>query len=343
MNNIYDYTKKDLEDYFLSIGQSKFRASQVFDWLYVKRVKSFDEMTNLKKDLITYLKNNFSTSFIKQVTKEEDVDVKKYLFELFDGNKIEAVLMHHDYGNSICVSTQVGCNMGCLFCESGRLKKLRNLNVCELVQQVLLVEEDIKERISHVVLMGIGEPFDNYDNVMKFINIINDPKGINIGIRHITVSTCGIVPKINEFANEKIGVNLAISLHAPNNKIRDMIMPINKAYKIEDIINAVKDYIKKTNRRVTFEYIMLKDVNDSCDCAKELSNLLKGINCYVNLIPYNETSNIKYKKSDKVTINEFYDILKKNNINVTIRREFGSNVSAACGQLRSKQIKGKED
>lgn len=343
MNNIYDYTKKDLEDYFLSIGQSKFRASQVFDWLYVKRVKSFDEMTNLKKDLITYLKNNFSTSFIKQVTKEEDVDVKKYLFELFDGNKIEAVLMHHDYGNSICVSTQVGCNMGCLFCESGRLKKLRNLNVCELVQQVLLVEEDIKERISHVVLMGIGEPFDNYDNVMKFINIINDPKGINIGIRHITVSTCGIVPKINEFANEKIGVNLAISLHAPNNKIRDMIMPINKAYKIEDIINAVKDYIKKTNRRVTFEYIMLKDVNDSCDYAKELSNLLKGINCYVNLIPYNETSNIKYKKSDKVTINEFYDILKKNNINVTIRREFGSNVSAACGQLRSKQIKGKED
>ena len=191
--------------------------------------------------------------------------------------------------------------------------------------------------------MGIGEPFDNYDNVIKFINIINDPKGINIGIRHITVSTCGIVPKINEFANEKIGVNLAISLHAPNNKIRDMIMPINKAYKIEDIINEVKDYIKKTNRRVTFEYIMLKDVNDSCDCAKELSNLLKGINCYVNLIPYNETSNIKYKKSDKVTINEFYDILKKNNINVTIRREFGSNVSAACGQLRSKQIKGKED
>ncbi len=343
MNNIYDYTKKDLENYFLSMGESKFRSSQVFDWLYVKRVKSFDEMTNLKKDLITYLKNNFSTSFIKQVAKEEDVDVKKYLFELFDGNKIEAVLMHHDYGNSICVSTQVGCNMGCRFCESGRLKKLRNLNVCELVQQVLLVEEDIKDRISHVVLMGIGEPFDNYDNVMKFINIINDPKGINIGIRHITVSTCGIVPKINEFANEKIGINLAISLHAPNNKIRDMIMPLNKAYKIDDIMDAVKDYIKKTNRRVTFEYILLKDVNDSCECAKELSNLLKGINCYVNLIPYNETSNIKYKKSDKVTINEFYDILKKNNINVTIRREFGSNVSAACGQLRSKQIKRKED
>ncbi len=343
MNNIYDYTKKNLEDYFISMGESKFRANQVFDWLYVKRIKSFDKMSNLKKDLIKYLESNFDTHFIKIVTKEEDVDVKKYLFELFDGNKIEAVLMHHDYGNSLCVSTQVGCNMGCLFCESGRLKKLRGLNVCELVQQVLLVEEDIKDRISHVVLMGIGEPFDNYSNVMKFINIINDPKGINIGIRHITVSTCGIVPKIKEFANEKLGVNLAISLHAPNNEIRDMIMPINKVYKIEDIMNAVEDYIKKTNRRVTFEYVLLKGINDSKACAKQLSDLLKGINCYVNLIPYNETSNIRYEKSDKVTINEFYDILKGNNINVTIRKEFGSNVSAACGQLRSKQITRKED
>lgn len=343
MNSIYNYTLNDLQAYFEEIGESKYRASQVFDWLYVKRVKSFDDMTNLKKPLIKYLKKNFSFDTLKLIKVQKDVDVKKYLFELYDGNKIEAVLMNHDYGNSLCVSSQVGCNMGCRFCESGRLKKVRNLFAFELVLQVLKVEEETNERISHIVLMGIGEPFDNYDNVMKFINIINDPKGINIGIRHITVSTCGIVPKINEFANEKIGVNLAISLHAPNNKIRDMIMPINKAYKIEDIINAVKDYIKKTNRRVTFEYIMLKDVNDSCDYAKELSNLLKGINCYVNLIPYNETSNIKYKKNDKVTINEFYDILKKNNINVTIRREFGSNVSAACGQLRSKQIKGKED
>jgi 23S rRNA (adenine2503-C2)-methyltransferase len=338
MNNIYNYTKQDLENYFLEIGETKFRAAQVFDWLYIKRVTSFDLMTNLKKDLIKYLKENFSMDTIKLVKKQSDVDVKKYLFELYDGNKIEAVLMNHDYGNSLCVSTEVGCNMGCRFCESGRLKKVRNLFAFELVLQILKVEEDIKERVSHVVLMGIGEPFDNYDNVMKFINIINDPKGINIGIRHITVSTCGIVPKIKEFTKEKTGVNLAISLHAPTDLVRDKIMPINKAYKIGDIMDAVRDYIAKTNRRVTFEYILLKGVNDSEECAIKLVNLLKGVNCYVNLIPYNETSHIEYKTSPKVTINRFYDILKEGNINVTIRREFGSKVSAACGQLRSEQI-----
>lgn len=341
MNNIYNYTKQDLENYFLEIGETKFRAAQVFDWLYIKRVTSFDLMTNLKKDLIKYLKENFSMDTIKLVKKQSDVDVKKYLFELYDGNKIEAVLMNHDYGNSLCVSTEVGCNMGCRFCESGRLKKVRNLFAFELVLQILKVEEDIKERVSHVVLMGIGEPFDNYDNVMKFINIINDPKGINIGIRHITVSTCGIVSKIKEFTKEKTGVNLAISLHAPTDLVRDKIMPINKAYKIGDIMDAVRDYIVKTNRRVTFEYILLKGVNDSEECAIKLVNLLKGLNCYVNLIPYNETSHIEYKTSPKVTINRFYDILKEGNINVTIRREFGSKVSAACGQLRSEQI-GKE-
>lgn len=338
MNNIYNYSLEDLQNYFEEIGESKFRAGQVFDWLYIKRVKSFDLMTNLKKDLIKYLKENFSMGELKIIKKQEDVDVKKYLFELFDGKLIEAVLMKHDYGNSLCVSSQVGCNMGCSFCESGRLKKKRNLYAYELVMQVLKVEEDIKMRISHVVLMGIGEPFDNYDNVMKFINIINDPKGINIGIRHITVSTCGVVPKIREFAKEKLGVNLAISLHAPTDEIRNKIMPINKAYKINDIMGAVKDYIRETNRRVTFEYILLKDINDSKDCAYELASKLKNLNCYVNLIPYNETSNIGFKASSKVTIDEFYDILKMQGINVTIRREFGRKVSAACGQLRSEQI-----
>lgn len=338
MNNIYNYSLEDLQNYFEEIGESKFRAGQVFDWLYIKRVKSFDLMTNLKKDLIKHLKENFSMGELKIIKKQEDVDVKKYLFELFDGKLIEAVLMKHDYGNSLCVSSQVGCNMGCLFCESGRLKKKRNLYAYELVMQVLKVEEDIKMRISHVVLMGIGEPFDNYDNVMKFINIINDPKGINIGIRHITVSTCGVVPKIREFAKEKLGVNLAISLHAPTDEIRNKIMPINKVYKINDIMDAVKDYIRETNRRVTFEYILLKDINDSKDCAYELASKLKNLNCYVNLIPYNETSNIGFKASSKVTIDEFYDILKMQGINVTIRREFGRKVSAACGQLRSEQI-----
>lgn len=337
MNSIYNYTLNDLEEYFEEIGETKYRAGQVFDWLYVKRVKSFDEMTNIKKNLIIHLKENFSIGKLEILKKQEDVDVKKYLFKLYDGKTIEAVLMNHDYGNSICVSTEVGCNMGCKFCESGRLKKQRNLLASELVMQTLAVEEDIKMRISHVVLMGIGEPFDNYDNTMKFINIINDPKGINIGIRHITVSTCGIVPKIREFTKEKAGVNLAISLHAPNDELRNKIMPINKVYKINDVINEVKKYISVTNRRVTFEYILLKDVNDSEKCAYELCNLLKGINCYVNLIPYNETSHIEYKASTKVTIDRFYDILKENNINVTIRREFGRKVSAACGQLRSEQ------
>ena len=248
--------------------------------------------------------------------------------------------MEHDYGYSICISSQIGCNMGCAFCQSGRLKKIRNLEVDEMLLQVLEVQKDLGERISHVVIMGIGEPFDNYDNFMDFIRIVNDPYSLAIGQRHITVSTCGIVPKIREFADEETGVNLAISLHAPNNELRSKIMKINNAYKIEEIIDAIKYYLNKTNRRVTFEYILLKDVNDTEECAKELCSLLKGINCYVNLIPYNETENIEFKRSSTSQIGIFYDILKKNNINVTIRKEFGSNVSAACGQLRAENIKG---
>lgn len=334
-NNIYGYTLEQLEEYFLGIGQKKFKAIQVYDWLYKKRVSSFDEMTNIKKDIIEKLKNDFTMDNLKIVKKLSDVDVDKYLFELSDGMTVEAVLMHHDYGNSICVSSQVGCNMGCSFCESGRLKKVRNLNAYEMVLQIMQVEKDLKNRISHVVLMGIGEPFDNYDNVIDFINIINSGKGIDIGARHITVSTCGIVPKIRDFINDGKQVNLAISLHAPNNEIRNKLMKINKVYPIEQVISAIKEYISKTNRRVTFEYILLSGINDTDDCAKELANLLKGINCYVNLIPYNETSHIEYKKSSQEKILNFYDILKKNKINVTIRREFGSKVMAACGQLRS--------
>jgi 23S rRNA (adenine2503-C2)-methyltransferase len=231
--------------------------------------------------------------------------------------------------------------MSCAFCESGRLKKVRDLESAEMVEQILKIEEDLGFRITHLVLMGIGEPFDNYDNVMNFIDIINDPKGIELGARHITISTSGLVPKIKEFTNQDKQVNLAISLHAPNDEIRSKIMPINKAYKIEELIKSIKDYVNKTNRRVTFEYIMIKDVNDSDKLAIELSNLLRGINCYVNLIPYNETSQIDFKKSAKEQILSFYDVLKKNKINVTIRREFGSKVDAACGQLRSKYEEGK--
>ena len=335
MRSIYGLSLKELEDFFTSNGYKKFKAKQVYDWLYKKRVKSFNEMHNVSKNVIELLEENFCFNDLEIIAKNEDVDVKKYLFRLSDNNKVEAVLMYHDYGNSLCISTQVGCNMGCAFCESGRLKKVRNLESYEMVLQILKIEEDINVRISHVVLMGIGEPFDNYDNVINFIDIINDNNGIALGSRHITVSTCGVVPKIKEFTNYDKQVNLAISLHAPNNEIRDKLMNINKAYKIEELMDSIKDYIKVTNRRVTFEYIMLQGINDTKACALELCNLLKGMNCYVNLIPYNETSHIEFKKSSQKTILEFYDILKKNNINVTIRREFGSKVSAACGQLRA--------
>ena len=335
MRSIYSITRKKLEDYFILNNDKKFRATQIFEWVYRKNIKSFDEITNVNKESINKLKEDFEFNSLKILKKQEDVDVKKYLFELNDGNKIESVVMYHDYGVSICVSSQIGCNMGCVFCESGRLKKVRNLTVDEMLLQVIQVQNDINERISHIVIMGIGEPFDNYDNVIDFINIANDDYALAIGARHITVSTSGIVPKIYEFAKEYSQVNLAISLHAPNNEIRNKIMKINKAYDINQLMNAVKDYIKLTNRRVTFEYIMLKAINDTDECAYELSKLLKGINCYVNLIPYNETNNIGFKRSDTSQISRFCDILNKENINVRIRREFGSKVSAACGQLRS--------
>lgn len=335
MKNIYGVTLKELEQYFIAKNEGKFKATQVFEWLYKKRVTSFLDMKNVSKKTISDLENDFCIEKLNLITKKTDIDVSKYLFQLHDNNKIEAVLMNHDYGNSLCISTQVGCNMGCSFCESGRLKKVRNLEAYEMVSQVLAVEEESKLRISHIVLMGIGEPFDNYDNVISFIDIVNTPKGIDIGSRHITVSTSGIVPKIKEFTQYGKQVNLAISLHAPNDKIRNNIMQINKAYPLDKLIPAIKEYINVTNRRVTFEYIMLDKVNDSVENAIELSRLLRGINCYVNLIPYNETSHIEYKKSSKEQILKFYDTLKKNGINVTIRREFGSKVSAACGQLRS--------
>lgn len=336
-NNVYNLTFKDWEDYFVDKGDKKFKGQQVFDWLYRKRISSFDEITNIKKEIIEMLKEEFSMRTISITKVERDVDVNKYLFSLNDNEKVEAVLMNHLYGNSLCISTQVGCNMGCKFCESGRLKKVRNLETHEMVEQILLVEEECGKRISHVVVMGIGEPFDNYDNLVKFIEIINHPKGIELGSRHITVSTCGIVPKIKEFMKLPYQVNLAISLHAPNNKIRNEIMPINKAYPIEILMNTLKEYIQTTNRRVTFEYILLDGINDSKEYAIELAQLVKGMNCYINLIPYNETNNISYKRTKSENISKFYDILKKNKINVTIRREYGSKISAACGQLRSKK------
>ena len=301
MRNIYDYTLGELEDYFVSIGDKKFRATQVFDFLYKKRIEEPEKMMNIGTKCQKILQDNFSFEKIKLLIKQEDVDVSKYLFELLDGERIESVVMFHDYGISICVSSQVGCNMGCRFCESGRLKKVRNLEA----------------------------------NVMRFIKIINCGKGIGIGSRHITISTCGVIPGIEKFMQEEGQVNLAISLHAPNDTIRKEIMPIASAYDMDSLFQVIKKYIQKTNRRVTMEYIMLDGINDTDDCARELAKKLKNMMCYVNLIPYNETENIGYKRSKKSQILRFYDILKKENINVTIRREFGGKVDAACGQLRA--------
>lgn len=339
MKNIYGLKRCDLEEYFLSINEKKFKALQVYEWLYNFRVSSFDEMTNIKKEVREQLKKDFTMEMIEIVKVQEDNLTKKYLFRLKDDNYIEAVLMRHNYGNSVCVSSQVGCNMGCAFCESGRLKKVRDLQTYEIVEQILLIEKELGERISSVVLMGIGEPLDNYDNVLNFIKIINDSKGIAIGARHITLSTCGIIPKIEKLSEENIQINLALSLHAPNDKLRSSIMNVNKVYNISKLIPVIKEYIVKTNRRVTIEYVMLNNVNDSDSCALELAKLLRGMNVYVNLIPYNETNHLEFKKSSKERILKFYDILKKNRINVTIRKEFGSKIDAACGQLRSKEVK----
>lgn len=339
MKNLYDYPKDELEKYFLSINEKKFKAVQVFEWLYEKRNNDVNSWSNIKKNVRDRILQDFSFEMIEIIKVEKDDLTRKYLFKLYDNEKIEAVLMKHDYGTSICVSSQVGCNMGCAFCESGRLKKIRNLKTYEIVQQIILVEKEANTRIDSVVIMGIGEPLDNYENVVNFIKIINDNKGIAIGARHITLSTCGLIPKIKEFMKLPLQVNLAISLHASNNELRNRIMNVNKAYNIYDLITCIKEYIAYTNRRVTIEYVMLDSVNDSDKNALELANLLKGMNVYVNLIPYNETNHLEFKRSSKNRIFRFYDILKQNNINVTIRKEFGSKISAACGQLRSKEVK----
>ena len=336
--NLYQMHLEDLEKYFESIGEKKFKALQVYEWLYQKKKTDVDEFTNLKKELREKLKEDFSFKRPEIIKREIDKDVQKFLFLLEDGEKIEAVLMEHNYGLSVCVSSQVGCNMGCAFCESGRLKKVRNLKVHEMVLQVLTIEELLEREIHSVVIMGIGEPLDNYDNVMQFIKIINHPKGLAIGARHITLSTCGIIPKIKELSHLGIQINLAISLHAPNDELRSKLMPINKAYPLKELMSTLKEYIALTHRRVTMEYILLQGVNDGESHAHELATLLRGMNAYVNLIPYNETNHLEFKKSSKERIDRFFNVLKQEKINVTIRREFGSKISAACGQLRSKEV-----
>ena len=341
MNNIYDYTHEMLTEYILNIGEKKYRANQIFDWLYKKRVKTFDEMTNLSDVIIERLKKDFYFNTLKVVVESKSLDgTVKYLYALEDGHLIESVVMSHSYGYSICVTSQVGCNMGCRFCASGLLKKKRNLTSGEMLSQVLQTEERFGQRISHIVVMGIGEPFDNYTHLMNFLNNANNHKGLEIGARHITVSTCGIADKIKAYADEQLQINLAISLHAPNNHIRNEIMPINKKYPIETVIEAIEYYMTKTNRRITIEYIMIKDLNDQIEHALELSKLLKGLNVYVNLIPYNEVIEAPYKRSKPETMDAFLRTLKEQKINATLRKEQGHDIDAACGQLRSQRMKG---
>lgn len=339
--SIYSLRLDELKQWLDENGEKSFRAGQIYEWLYEKRVKSFDDMSNLSKGLREKLKENFALTTLSTIIKQESQDgTIKFLFQLQDGYSIETVLMRHEYGNSVCVTTQVGCRIGCTFCAStlGGLK--RHLLAGEIVEQVVKVQQaldEVNERVSHIVIMGIGEPFDNYDSMMNFLKVVNHEKGLNIGARHITVSTSGIIPKIYQFADEQLQINFALSLHAPNQELRQKLMPIARAYKLEDLMEAIRYYTNKTGRRVSFEYGLFGGENDSVEHAEELSNLIKGIKCHVNLIPVNYVPERNYVRTPKNKIFAFEKVLKKNKINVTIRREQGSDIDAACGQLRAKE------
>lgn len=342
MKNIKDYDLEDLKKEFTEMNEKPFRAEQVFKWIYESKVTSFDEMTNLSLELREKLKENYTMCNFKILRKQESSDgTKKYLFDILDGNAIESVLMSYHHGYTICVSSQVGCKMGCKFCASTGINFVRSLTSGEVVEQILAVERDNNIRISNVVFMGIGEPLDNYDNVVNAIRIINNPKGINIGARHISVSTSGLVPKIYKLAEENIQCTLSISLHATTNEKRSSMMPVNNRYPIEELLQACRDYIEKTNRRISFEYALAKDNNDNLDDAKELVKLLKGMLCHVNLIPINKIENGAYSKSSNENIMKFRDYLNAHGIVATIRRELGSDIDAACGQLRRKNLNKK--
>lgn len=340
MKNIKDYDLEQLKQELTNISEKPFRAEQIFKWLYVEKVHSFDEMTNLSLELREKLKQNYDMCNYSIVRKLESKDgTKKYLFGLSDGNAIESVLMQYHFGKTVCVSSQIGCKMGCKFCASTGIAFVRSLTSGEIVEQIIAIEQDIGEKISNVVFMGIGEPFDNYDNVMNAIKILNNQKGLNIGARHISISTSGIVPKIYQFADENVQCTLSISLHSANNETRSSMMPVNNAYNIQELIKACKYYISKTNKRISFEYALAKDNNDNQKAADELVELLHGMLCHVNLIPINKIENGKYIKSSNENIIKFRDYLNSKGITATIRRELGSDIDAACGQLRRKNLK----
>lgn len=334
--DIKSLTKSELSDELKKLGFPSFRTDQIYDWLHIKFADSFDEMTNLSKDMRKLLSEHFEIKTVKIAKKlVSKIDsTRKYLFELNDGEYIESVLMKYKYGYSICVSTQVGCKMGCKFCASTLNGCVRSLEASEILSQLYVASKDISERVSHIVLMGMGEPLDNYDNVMRFIELVTNDDGVNISARNITLSTCGIVPKIKQLASENLPITLSVSLHAPNDVLRSKTMPVNNKWGIDELLAACREYAEKTSRRVSFEYAMIKGVNDSAECALELANRLNGMLAHVNLIPINNVEENSFNKSDNSTIKEFADILTKKHIAVTVRRTLGADINASCGQLR---------
>lgn len=342
MINLYGLEIKKLEELMIQEQQKRYRATQLYIWMYEKKAKTFNEMSDISLRFREVLKQKYCLDLPKIHTKQVSSDgTVKLLLEMNDGSKVETVLMRYSYGNVACVSSQVGCNMGCVFCASGLFKKTRNLTTAEMVGEILVLnqlldDEEKGKHITHVVVMGTGEPFDNYENVMDFIRIINHPKALAIGARHITVSTCGLPDQIRRYAKEGLQINLAISLHAPNDEIRSKLMKINRSYPLDKLIPAVKEYENIAKRRVTFEYILLKGVNDSVQDADQLTKLIKGTLAYVNLIPYNPVIENEFQRSPHANVQAFLDRLIKNGVTATVRKEFGSDIDAACGQLRAK-------
>ncbi len=339
--DIRSLTYEELSEKLSELNLPKFRTAQIYSWLYEKGVTSFDEMTNLSKDLRAVLSDNFEIKNcridLKQVSKLDGT--VKYLYELDEGEFVECVVMKYKYGYSVCISTQLGCKMGCKFCASAIGGFKRHLTPSEMLSEIYTAQKDLNVKISHIVLMGTGEPLDNFDNVLRFLELVTDEKGLNISIRHISLSTCGIVPKIYELADRQLGLTLSVSLHAPNNELRSNTMPVNDKWSIEELLKACRYYTDKTSRRISFEYAMIKGVNDSESCAKELAKRLKGMLCHINLIPVNNVRENAYLKSDNKSMKAFIDILEKNGLTVTVRRTLGSDIDASCGQLRAKKIK----
>ncbi|MCL4440138.1 MAG: 23S rRNA (adenine(2503)-C(2))-methyltransferase RlmN [Firmicutes bacterium] len=334
--NLKDLNLAEIKQFLTELGEKPFRAEQLCQWMFAKGVTGFDEMTNLSKELRTKMAELAFLSLPKILARQQSArgDTVKYLFGLTDGHAVESVLMKHSYGNSACVSTQVGCRMGCLFCASTLGGLVRNLSPAEIYDQVLGIQKDAGERVSHIVIMGTGEPLDNFDNVLKFLENINAGYGMNIGYRHITLSTCGLVPRMKELALKKLPLTLAVSLHAPNDELRDQLVPINRRYKLQELMQACREYIDITGRRITFEYALLAGMNDSEEHARQLVTLLTGLMCHINLIPVNPVEECGFNRTSPEKVEKFRTILDRGGLNVTVRRELGADIDAACGQLR---------